>query len=82
MKVLKSGKWELPFNIERVCANLNCGALLSLEENDILAFDDCHDYGWKCIVCDFTNSIEGEDIPGRITSKLDKKRRWNTAYDR
>ena len=87
MKVIKKGRKQKGWAKEFKCTNhgngnCGCGALLLVEENDILYTGSRHSYGdtypeyyygFQCPECNSITDFKiSDNIPIRITSKLEK----------
>lgn len=79
MKVLKEGKWHLPWSAELPCAT--CEAVLLVEEADVKAtdYDSSGGYHAVCPICTRAVVVPKNGLPLRMTDALGKKRKY-TAY--
>jgi predicted RNA-binding Zn-ribbon protein involved in translation (DUF1610 family) len=75
MKILEEGNWKNPWSKEYVCSQKQCGAKLLVEEQDVIAPDYRETFNFMCPLCGNTNIIANSDLPQRIKSALERKRR-------
>ncbi len=77
MKVLKEGKWNVPWTMEVTCTT--CEAKLLVEEVDVKPTYDTHNaFYCLCAICGKENKLLAKDITLRVREAVEKKR----AYDR
>lgn len=77
MKVLKEGKWNLPWSGKAICPT--CDAELLVEEGDVKPVDYGTGYFCACGVCGKAIMIPDKDLPLRIKEALDKKRKYSSS---
>lgn len=77
MKVIKEGKWTVPWQQEIVCIEPQCGAQLLAEEADVIAPDYEYVDVFKvaCPVCGTSVFLKDKDLPRRVKDVLNKKRK-------
>lgn len=81
MKVLKEGKWHVPWSMEMVCPESSCDATLLVEEVDLKPVDNGTGYYSICAVCGHHVPVPAKDLPLRVKEVLDKKRKYSNYYD-
>ncbi len=80
MKVLKEGKWNVPWTTEASCPT--CEAKLLIEETDVKpVFDEGHKYECLCVICGKSFNLKKDDIAQRVREAADKKRRYSSSWD-
>ena len=79
MKVLKEGKWNVPWSTEKVCST--CEATLLVEESDVKATDYATTYHFVCVVCGKVNYIDHKELPLRVCEEKEKKRKYSSSSD-
>jgi len=81
MKVLEEGKWKMPWSMEMVCAEKECGAKLLIEEGDVLPTYNSSParYEVVCAVCGSKLFVPPALIPLRVKTAVDKKKKWSTS---
>lgn len=79
MKILKIGKWNVPWSGTFICET--CFAELLVEEADLQAQGNetnCNFY--KCAECEKINYIPKNQLPQRVLEKMNKNRKyWNSG---
>lgn len=78
MKVMKEGKWNVPWSHEYACST--CEAVLLVEESDVKPTYNEMKYHFVCCVCGKDTEVPHKDLPLRVKEALDKKRKWS-SYD-
>lgn len=79
MKVLKEGKWNVPWTGECVCST--CEATLLVEEKDVIPTRDCNGkFHCCCCVCGHQLVLSPQVLPRRLTEELEKKREYTPQY--
>ena len=83
MKVLEKGKWEMPWSMEVMCAEKECGAKLLVEETDVKAVDYSSPsrYSAVCPVCCETLFVPAASLPLRVRKVADKSKKYSSAWD-
>ena len=79
MKVIKEGKWNLPWSKEYNCAT--CEAQLLVEEADVKPKYNDYGYHFICSICTKSNDIKKSEIPLRLAENVDTKREWATSFN-
>ena len=79
MKILKEGKWNIPWTTKVSCQT--CEAELLVEEKDVKPVDYGHGYWCACVVCGKSIPIEGDLIAQRVREAADKERKYQSSYD-
>lgn len=80
MKILKEGKWKLPWIGEFPCPT--CEALLQVEESDVKpTYDKGSSYYTTCEACGHEFNVPGGKLPQRLKEQLDAKRKWSSSSD-
>ncbi len=74
MKILKEGKWKLPWIGEFSCST--CEAVLQVEESDVKPTYNKMTYFATCTACGHPFDIPGKRLTQRLKEKLDQKREW------
>lgn len=77
MKVLKEGKWNVPWSTENVCAT--CEATLLVEESDVKATDYGTTFHFVCAVFGKVNYVAVKELPLRVSEEKEKKRKYSTS---
>lgn len=77
MKVLKEGKWNVPWTGTVTCPT--CEAELLIEESDVKPTANAYKYYCLCAICGKTIMIDDKDMPLRLKETVDKKRYWNSS---
>lgn len=80
MKVLKEGKWHVPWTAE--CACKTCEALVLVEEADVKpTYDAPNTFYWVCSVCGKDNDLPAKDLTQRVREAVEKKRKYRSYSD-
>lgn len=80
MKVLKEGKWHLPWSAEAVCKA--CQATVLVEEGDVEpTFGEFNAFYWRCPACDVCNEISEAAIHPRVKCEVEKRRQYSSSDD-
>ena len=80
MKVVKEGKWNVPWSGEFPCRT--CEAVLLVEEADVKPVDDRpNSFSFICEVCGKHNDLPMKDIAQRVREAVEKKRKYRSSYD-
>jgi hypothetical protein len=77
MKLIKEGKWNVPWTGTISCTT--CEAGLLVEEADVKPVYNEMRYYCVCVVCGKDISLNVKDLPLRLKEAVDKKRKWNTS---
>lgn len=77
MKVLKEGKWNLPWSGKATCPT--CEAELLVEESDVKPTYNKTTYFCDCAVCGKPIDLSAKDLPLRLKETVDKKRKWSSS---
>ncbi len=78
MKILKEGKWHLPWTTEAVCGT--CEARLLVEEPDVKpTFDATNKFYWVCAICGKENDLPAKELTQRVREAVEKKRRYASS---
>lgn len=79
MKVLAEGRWKMPWSMEAMCNQKQCGAKLLVEEGDVKPVH--YEYGFyaACTVCGTRINIPTSSLPLRIQEALNKKRKYRNV---
>ncbi len=79
MKIIKEGKWNIPWTTELSCPT--CEAKLLIEEVDVQPVgNESNKYYCICVICNKECSIKKDDIAQRVREIVDKKRKyWSTG---
>ena len=77
MKVLKEGKWNLPWSGTFSCPT--CEAELLVEESDVKPTYNAMSYYCECAVCGKEIPLKMKDFPLRLKEAVDKKRKWSSS---
>ncbi|OGH91744.1 MAG: hypothetical protein A2534_02065 [Candidatus Magasanikbacteria bacterium RIFOXYD2_FULL_39_9] len=79
MKILKEGKWNIPWTAEISCST--CEARLLVEEADVLPVgNESAKYECVCAICGKLVALKKDDISQRVREVVDKKRKyWSTG---
>lgn len=73
MKVLKEGKWNLPWSGTYNCPT--CEAQLLVEETDVkAALYSNSGFSCSCPICHKSISIPDKDLPLRVKEEINRKR--------
>ena len=81
MKVLKEGKWNVPWVGGGICPNKECGAEIEVYECDLRPTFDTRDaFECICCVCGHSIPIGADKLPLRVREELEKKRKYR-RYD-
>lgn len=83
MKIIDRGAWEEIWTAQKNCATTRCGAVLLLDESDVVAtnFAGPKDFHFVCPVCRLPTSISESELPPRLVRELNLKREsGNSAY--
>lgn len=76
MKVLKEGKWNVPWTTEVDCKT--CEAKLLVEESDVKpTYDVSNSFYCVCAICGKEINIPAKDIALRVKEKVEKSRRYD-----
>ncbi len=75
MKVIKEGKWTVPWQQEVICTDKQCEAQLLIEETDVVAPDHSDLFKAVCPVCGTSLVLNSSGLPRRIKDALNKTRR-------
>ena len=83
MKALEGGKWKMPWTIEAVCSEKQCGAKLLVEEKDVKPIDysERNDFYAECAICGTQLHIPVASLPLRLQKILNKKRKYRSSLD-
>lgn len=79
MKILKEGKWNLPWSGTYACPT--CEAELLVEEKDVKAPDYATGFECACAVCGKRIPLPDKDLPLRIKEALNAKRKYSSSWD-
>lgn len=79
MKVLKEGKWNLPWSGTSSCPT--CEAELLVEEEDVKPTYDEMTYFCVCAICGKSIPLDAKSFPLRLKETVDKKRKWSSSSD-
>lgn len=79
MKVLKEGKWNVPWTGTATCPT--CDAELLVEESDVKPTYNEMSYYCDCAVCGKRIDLKAKDFPLRLKEAVDKKRKWSSSSD-
>lgn len=81
MKVIKEGKWTVPWQQEVVCKDPQCGAHLLAEEADVVAPDYEYSNVFKvvCAICGTDLYLKETELPRRVKDLLNKKRKYRSS---
>lgn len=80
MKVVKEGKWNVPWSDEFPCGT--CEAVLLVEEDDVKPVDNASGkYYFVCAVCGKQNDLPSKGIAQRVREAVDKKRKYWSSGD-
>ena len=79
MKVVKEGKWNVPWSKE--CACKTCEAVLLVDEADVKPVDNSTGFYFVCPICGKHTSVESRDLPLRVREALEKKRKYWSSGD-
>lgn len=79
MKVVKEGKWNVPWSGEFPCGT--CEAVLLVEEADVKPVDNSTGFYFVCAVCGKHNAIPVKDIALRVREAVEKKRKYWSSGD-
>ncbi|HTM68016.1 MAG TPA: hypothetical protein VL426_01850 [Candidatus Binatia bacterium] len=80
MKVVKEGKWNVPWSGEYGCRT--CEAVLHLDEADVKPTDNrSNEFYFVCPVCGKTTEVPAKDLPLRVKETLEKKRKYWSSGD-
>lgn len=80
MKVLKEGKWNVPWTMEVDCRT--CEARLLVEEPDVKPVDnESTKYYCVCAICGKHVDLPCKDIALRVRETVDKKRKFWSSGD-
>ena len=79
MKVLKEGKWNVPWSDKFTCST--CEAQLLVEEADVKPYD-YHNSGFTftCPLCGKLNTLSDKDLPQRVREEKNRHRKFS-GYD-
>lgn len=77
MKILKEGKWNLPWTMEADCPT--CEARLLVEEPDVKPTHNTMAYFCACMICKKQINLSAKDLPLRVKEEVDKKRTWSSS---
>ena len=80
MKVLKEGKWNIPWSGEYDCPT--CEARLLVDEKDVKAVDYGHGFDCVCPLCGKSVKISDKDLPQRVREALERKRKHQSWSSR
>ena len=75
MKVIKEGKWTVPWQQEMTCTDKQCEAQLLIEEADVIAPDQSELFKAVCPVCGTSLVLKSSELPRRIKDALNKTRK-------
>jgi hypothetical protein len=79
MKVLKEGKWNIPWSGNATCPT--CEAELLVEEADVKPTYNHMSYFCECAICGKVITLKAGDLPLRVKEAVDKKRKWSSSSD-
>ncbi len=80
MKVVKEGKWHVPWSGEYACKT--CEAVLLVEESDVKpTYDACGRFYFTCAICGKDSDLPGKDLPLRVRETVEKKRKYSSSSD-
>ena len=79
MKILKEGKWNLPWSGPVTCTT--CEAELLVEEADVKPTYNEVSYYCVCEICGKSINLDPKDFPQRLKEAVDMKRKWSSYYD-
>lgn len=77
MKVLKEGKWNVPWSGKAKCPT--CEAELLVEEADVKPVDYGRGFFCSCAICGKAITVEEDDLPLRVKEILNKKRKYSSS---
>lgn len=77
MKVIKEGKWNVPWSGESTCST--CDAVLLIEEVDVKPVDYGSGYFYACCVCGKHNVMNEKMLPLRIKEEKNKTRKYSSG---
>ncbi len=78
MKILKEGKWNLPWTMEVDCPT--CEARLLVEEKDVKpTYNLSGSFYCECAICKKRIDLKAKDLPLRVQEEVDKKRSWSSG---
>lgn len=77
MKVIKEGKWNIPWSSQYTCPT--CEAVLLVEESDVKPTYNTMTYWCTCALCGKTIVLPNESIAQRVRETVDKKREWSRS---
>lgn len=82
MKILATGKWNLPWTFKTNCGLQACCAQIEVEEEDVKAggYKDQPWFYYVCGVCGHKTQIPNEEIPLRIRESLASHLKGRPAY--
>lgn len=80
MKVIKEGKWNVPWTGNHICPT--CSAELLVEEADVKPVDYGSGYFCSCPCCSKSIPIDGKDLCLRLKEALDRKRKYSSGSGR
>ncbi len=77
MKIVKVGKWHLPWTTEVVCGT--CEAILLVEEKDVKpTFDKNDKFYCVCAACGKSIDIPAKEIAMRVREEVGAKRTYRS----
>ena len=78
MKVLKEGGWKMPWSMEAMCPEKECGAKLLVEEGDVSAVDYASqdEFSASCAVCGANIKISAAALPLRVKREKLKRKKY------
>ena len=79
MKVLKEGKWNLPWSGTFTCPT--CEAELLVDEADVKPTYNAMTYFCTCAICGKSIPLKEKDFPLRVKEAVDRKREWSSSSD-
>lgn len=80
MKVVKEGKWNVPWSGEFKCDT--CEAMLLVEEHDVKpTYNKNAKYYFVCCVCGKSNDLPANAVAQRVREAVDKKREYSSSSD-
>lgn len=77
MKIVKEGKWNLPWSAEMTCPT--CDAILLVEEKDVKPVDYSSGYFCTCMICNKRITIGANLLPLRVKEACDLKRKHGSG---
>jgi hypothetical protein len=79
MKLIKEGKWLIPWSGEFTCRE--CESIFLVEEKDLEPSGNQTDSNYfQCQSCKTTNYVDIKRLPTRVKKELNNKRKyWNSG---